>query len=69
MRYFKSVPEAIDALGGDTKFAKLYGVSRQCVRHWRKRGFPAERHDAMSKWLRAEHQIELPPEAWGQIAA
>lgn len=69
MRYLKSAPEVIDALGGDTKFARWCGVSRQRVVMWRKRGFPAVSFVALSERLRAEHQINVSPEAWGMIEA
>ena len=65
MRRFKTAPDVIDALGGDTKFANWYGVSRQRVTMWRKRGFPATLFLAMSNRLRNEHQIDAHPSCWG----
>jgi hypothetical protein len=66
MRQVNSASEAIDAVGGTSKFAAWWGCSRQSVTGWRKRGFPSTTFNLMREKLRDEHKIDVSPAAWKQ---
>ena len=56
---------AIDALGGSTAVAELFGFDERVVSNWRRRGLPPHTHDALPPLLR-ELGIDTPPLMWRQ---
>ena len=42
---------AIDALGGSTKVAELFGLDERVVSNWRRRGLPPDTYAAMAPLL------------------
>lgn len=50
---------AINALGGNTAVAELFGLDERVVSNWKLRGFPPDTHAALPPLLR-ELGIEAP---------
>jgi len=56
---------AIDALGGNTKVAELFGVDERLVSMWRLRGLPPNTYAALAPLL-TKLGREAPPVMFGQ---
>jgi len=56
---------AIDALGGSTKVAELFGVDERVVSNWKQRGLPPDTFAAMEPMLTAL-KIDAPAVMWRQ---
>ena len=56
---------AIDALGGSTAVAHLFGLDERVVSNWRRRGLPPDTYAAMAPIL-AELERDAPAVMWKQ---
>ena len=57
---------AIDALGGSTAVAHLFGLDERVVSNWKRRGLPPHTHHGLPPLLR-ELKIDAPPDMFGQL--
>lgn len=57
--------KAIDALGGSTAVADIFGVDCRVVSNWRKRGLPAARYAVLAPML-TNLGFEAPPAMFRQ---
>jgi hypothetical protein len=65
MIILKTALEVIDALGGISKTAKLFGISLPAVSHWKTRGLSRDRRDAIERALSAKG-FTCSPALWRQ---
>jgi hypothetical protein len=67
MQRLDSVSKIIDAVGGDTKFSRVFGLSRSQVSNWKiRKQFPAGTYASLQPQLKAAFDIDAPPSRWGQ---
>jgi len=59
---------SIDALGGPSKVAELFGVDERLVSNWRRRGLPASSYAVLAPML-LELERDAPPVLFGQLVA
>ena len=57
--------EVIDAAGGTTAVARLFGIDVRVVSNWRKRGLPPETFLVFQGVL-AKRRKKAPPSLWRQ---
>jgi hypothetical protein len=68
MQRLNSVSEIIDAVGGDTKFSRVFGLSRSQVSNWKMRKqFPSYTYASLQPQLKTIFNIDAPPSVWGQV--
>jgi DNA-binding transcriptional regulator YdaS (Cro superfamily) len=54
MKTCSTAADCIDALGGTSAFARLYGLDPRRVSEWRKNGLPASRFPEIEPFLRSQ---------------
>jgi hypothetical protein len=54
MKTCSTAAECIDALGGTSAFARLYGLDPRRISEWRENSFPAVRFPEIAPWLRSQ---------------
>ena len=59
---------SIDALGGPSKVAELFGVDERLISNWRRRGLPASSYYVLAPML-LELERDAPPVLFGQLVA
>jgi hypothetical protein len=66
-RMVRSVPELVDALGGNKAAQEFFGISGQLIWHWRENNrIPARLHLLHTAKL-ADKGIEAPVQLWGFV--
>lgn len=59
---------SIDALGGPSKVAELFGFDERLVSNWQRRGLPASSYDVLAPML-TKLGRDAPPVLFGQLIA
>ena len=54
MATIQTADQAIDALGGTSRVASLFGIDARVVSNWRHRGLPPQTYDVMGRLLHGQ---------------